>query len=526
MYVEGFHPDFGELTQESPQKVEKIKYNETEVHYLSKDVQSEMIKLLAVAMHAEIISLVHAAKYYSIILDWTPEVSYTEQMTVIVRFVAIMETTSEIQEHFLGFIPLTETAEALPTRLKRKKKQFDYEADYEPLVSPQEHFKVNFHFAVFDTTISSLDERFQQLEEVTFMFRFLYCISKVNAATKKFLMAYCKNLQHFLSNNEEKDIEGHKLCNEVQAIARRVPKNANPENVLNFIITNDLIDCDPNFFRGFTDFADSTYVKSELRDIDMKTKQFIFVRHFVGEPKLEDFELVEEELPPLKDKEILCEALYLSVDPYMRPYSRDRQPGTTMIGSQVAKVIESKHSDYPVGELLVGYFGWRLHTIKNPDVQATGMFDAIFKLPNLGGLSPSVGLGAVGMPGNTAYFGFLEICQPKPGETVVVNGAAGAVGSLVGQIAKIKGCKVIGYAGSDDKIKWLQELGFDHAFNYKKVNIRKSLKEAAPNGVDCYFDNVGGLFSSEVLNHMNTFGRVSVCGAISVYNDDPKNPTL
>jgi len=258
----------------------------------------------------------------------------------------------------------------------------------------------------------------------------------------------------------------------------------------------------------------------------MKTKQFIFVRHFVGEPKLEDFELVEEELPPLKDKEILCEALYLSVDPYMRPYSRDRQPGTTMIGSQVAKVIESKHSDYPVGELLVGYFGWRLHTIKNPDVQATGMFDAIFKLPNLGGLSPSVGLGAVGMPGNTAYFGFLEICQPKPGETVVVNGAAGAVGSLVGQIAKIKGCKVIGYAGSDDKIKWLQELGFDHAFNYKKVNIRKSLKEAAPNGVDCYFDNVGGLFSSEVLNHMNTFGRVSVCGAISVYNDDPKNPTL
>ncbi|XP_065561766.1 prostaglandin reductase 1-like [Artemia franciscana] len=267
-------------------------------------------------------------------------------------------------------------------------------------------------------------------------------------------------------------------------------------------------------------------VKSELRDIDMKTKQFIFVRHFVGEPKLEDFELVEEELPPLKDKEILCEALYLSVDPYMRPYSRDRQPGTTMIGSQVAKVIESKHSDYPVGELLVGYFGWRLHTIKNPDVQATGMFDAIFKLPNLGGLSPSVGLGAVGMPGNTAYFGFLEICQPKPGETVVVNGAAGAVGSLVGQIAKIKGCKVIGYAGSDDKIKWLQELGFDHAFNYKKVNIRKSLKEAAPNGVDCYFDNVGGLFSSEVLNHMNTFGRVSVCGAISVYNDDPKNPTL
>ena len=124
------------------------------------------------------------------------------------------------------------------------------------------------------------------------------------------------------------------------------------------------------------------------------------------------------------------------------------------------------------------------------------------------------------MPGNTAYFGLLEICQPKAGETVVVTGAAGAVGSLVGQIAKYKGCKVIGFAGSDDKCKWLEdELGFDKAINYKVGDLSKLLKEAAPKGVDCYFDNVGGEISATILEQMNLHGRISVCGAISGYND-------
>lgn len=122
---------------------------------------------------------------------------------------------------------------------------------------------------------------------------------------------------------------------------------------------------------------------------------------------------------------------------------------------------------------------------------------------------------------NTAYFGFLEICEPKIGETVVVSGAAGAVGSLVGQIAKIKGCTVIGIAGSDDKCEWLKtDLGFDHVINYKKEDIAKSLHAAAPNGVDCYFDNVGGEMSSTVLSQMNLFGRISCCGSISSYNFD------
>jgi prostaglandin reductase 1 len=141
-------------------------------------------------------------------------------------------------------------------------------------------------------------------------------------------------------------------------------------------------------------------------------------------------------------------------------------------------------------------------------------------LPDFGSQSYSLAVGACGMPGNTAYFGFLEICQPKEGETVVVTAAAGAVGSLVGQIAKIKGCKVIGFAGSDEKCQWLEkELGFDKAINYKSKDLAKALKEAAPKGVDCYFDNVGGELSSIIIHQMRPYGRISVCGAISGYND-------
>lgn len=125
---------------------------------------------------------------------------------------------------------------------------------------------------------------------------------------------------------------------------------------------------------------------------------------------------------------------------------------------------------------------------------------------------------------NTAYFGFLEICQPKKGEVVAITGAAGAVGMIVGQIAKIKGCSVIGFAGSNDKCEWLKtELGFDHVINYKSENLKQQLQAAAPNGIDCYFDNVGGELSSLIISHMNTFGRVSVCGSISAYNTINEN---
>lgn len=206
----------------------------------------------------------------------------------------------------------------------------------------------------------------------------------------------------------------------------------------------------------------------------------------------------------------------------MRPYMAEYKPGVTMIGGQVAKIIESKHPKYPVGSFMVGNYGWRSHTIFNPDKD---IFERpSYLLPPLGDLPVSLGVGYLGMPGNTAYFGLLELCQPKTGETVVVTGAAGAVGSLVGQIAKIKGCRVVGFAGSDDKCAWLEtELGFDKAINYKNGDMRKALRAAAPNGVDCYFDNVGGELSSIIINQMNEFGRISVCGSISSYNTDVKD---
>ncbi|XP_067683335.1 prostaglandin reductase 1-like [Haliotis asinina] len=249
----------------------------------------------------------------------------------------------------------------------------------------------------------------------------------------------------------------------------------------------------------------------------VKAKKWILASKFDGEPKDSNFKLEEENLPALKNGEFICDAVYLSVDPYMR--TRVSSVGSVVMGEQVARVTESKNKDYPVGCLVQGLLGWRSPTLV--DATSKEATDAVFlsKVPDLGNLEPSVALGILGMPGMTSYFGFLELCQPKAGDIVVVNGAAGAVGSAVGQIAKIKGCKVIGFAGSKEKCDWVKSLGFDHVFNYKEQDIDKSLKEAAPDGIDCYFDNVGGNFTAKVLQHMKMFGRVSVCGGISVYND-------
>ncbi|XP_047990879.1 prostaglandin reductase 1-like isoform X2 [Leguminivora glycinivorella] len=190
----------------------------------------------------------------------------------------------------------------------------------------------------------------------------------------------------------------------------------------------------------------------------INARKYVLTKYFQGEPKQSDFKIVEEELPELKDGEILTEAEYLSVDPYMRAYMIGYKLPTDMIGGQVAN--------------------------------------------------------------NTAYFGVKEILYPKAGETIAITGAAGAVGSHVGQIGKILGCRVIGFAGTDEKCEYLQkELGFDHAFNYKTANIKTALREGAPNRIDCYFDNVGGEISSTIMGHMNKYGRVAVCGSISSYND-------
>ncbi|XP_037336762.1 prostaglandin reductase 1-like [Pungitius pungitius] len=247
----------------------------------------------------------------------------------------------------------------------------------------------------------------------------------------------------------------------------------------------------------------------------VQAKTWILARHFDGFPKDSDFELKVEELRAPTDGEVLLEALFLSVDPYMRPFSKFRMnEGDVMIGSQVAKVIQSNNPAFAVGSHVVARCGWRSHAV----------CDGKDLVPVMPGwpqdVSLSLALGAIGMPGLTALYGIEEVLGLQEGETLLVNSAAGAVGSVVGQLAKIKGCRVVGSAGSDAKVAFLKELGFDEAFNYKSVgSLEEALKKASPGGYDCFFENVGGPFSSVAIQQMKNFGRIAVCGSISTYND-------
>ncbi|KAK9886590.1 hypothetical protein WA026_017517 [Henosepilachna vigintioctopunctata] len=244
-------------------------------------------------------------------------------------------------------------------------------------------------------------------------------------------------------------------------------------------------------------------------------QKFILQNKFKGFPKESDVKLLEEELPALQDGQFLCESVYISVDPYQRAYYQ--RVGDVVLGSQVARIIDSKNPRYPVGKHVIGNYGWKTHHILDDSPSRLGFSTVI--IPESVNQPLSYFLGILGMPGVTANFGLLEICQPKHGETVVVTGAAGAVGSLVGQIAKIKGCRVIGVVGSNEKGDWItKDLGFDGFINYKEDNFSKLLTKQAPNGVDCYFDNVGGEISTQIMRQMNLYGRISVCGAIAVYN--------
>lgn len=253
----------------------------------------------------------------------------------------------------------------------------------------------------------------------------------------------------------------------------------------------------------------------------MQARKIVMKQHFQGAPKLSDFEIVEETLPALQDNEILCKAEWFTVDPYMRPASMRMKAGDQMPGGQVARVIKSRSAEFPEGSKVVGNFGWRDVTIAKVPPKEARNVQYFYEMPEMKGLPDSYALGCMGMPGNTAYFGLIRICDPKAGETLVVSAAAGAVGSLVGQIGKILGMNVLGYAGTDDKVQWLKTLGFDQAANYKTENVPGSLKQYATKGVDCYFDNVGGQFAFHVHQAMNPMGRVSLCGAISQYNADP-----
>jgi NADPH-dependent curcumin reductase CurA len=251
----------------------------------------------------------------------------------------------------------------------------------------------------------------------------------------------------------------------------------------------------------------------------MQNREIRLASRPAGVPTLENFQFADVEVPKPQGNEVLVRMLYISVDPYLRGRMRDRKSyiapfevGQVIKSSAVGEVVESTSPKFQPGDVVSGNFGWRLYDIANAD--------ALMKV--VPGVSPTTALGVLGPTGLTAYFGLLDIGQPKEGETVFVSGAAGAVGIVVCQIAKLKGCRVVGTAGSDEKCDYLRrELGVDVAINYKTAgNMVDALKEACPKGIDVYFDNVGGEISEAVLPLITKGARLVICGQISIYNSD------
>ncbi len=256
----------------------------------------------------------------------------------------------------------------------------------------------------------------------------------------------------------------------------------------------------------------------------MTSREIRLKRRPTGLPSVEDFELATVTLPKPGPGEIVVHNLYMSVDPYMRGRMVDRKSyvppfalDETLQGGAVGQVIESNSDKFNVGDYVLHGLGWREYFISDGKGVAT--------------IDPTIApvqafLGMVGMPGQTAYFGLLDIGQPQAGETVFVSAAAGAVGSMVCQIAKLKGCRVVGSVGSQAKVDWLRnEVGIDAAFNYKEVDsLKAELGRQCPNGIDIYFENVGGEHLEAALTHMNQHGRIPVCGMISQYNATEATP--
>jgi NADPH-dependent curcumin reductase CurA len=244
----------------------------------------------------------------------------------------------------------------------------------------------------------------------------------------------------------------------------------------------------------------------------------------VGEPKPTDFELAEVTVPDPADGELLVRNLFMSVDPYMRGRMNDTKSyvapfrlGAPLDGGAVGEVVTSAADGFAEGDLVLHGFGWRDYAVAPADqfrrVEATA------------GVQPSHHLGILGMPGLTAYAGLFDVAKLQEGETVFVSGAAGAVGSLVGQFARLRGARVIGSAGSAEKVAWLtDELGFDAAFSYRDGPVVKSLSAAAPDGIDVYFDNVGGEHLEAAIAVLNVHGRAAICGMISQYNNTEPQP--
>ncbi len=253
----------------------------------------------------------------------------------------------------------------------------------------------------------------------------------------------------------------------------------------------------------------------------MKNQRILMAQRPVGEPDDSCFQLEEVDVPELEDGQVLIKVLWLSLDPYMRgrmndmkSYVEPLQIGDVMSGESAGVVVESRSPRFQKGDYLTAHLGWQTMIV------ARGDDPRLMKVnPDNGPLSAH--LGVVGMPGRTAYFGLLELGKPKSGETLVVAAASGAVGSVVGQIAKIKGLRVVGIAGGEEKCRYVkEELGFDDCLDYKSGDLGEKLKKACPDGIDIYFENVGGEVTRAVAPLLNKGARVPVCGYVSKYNDE------
>jgi NADPH-dependent curcumin reductase len=261
-------------------------------------------------------------------------------------------------------------------------------------------------------------------------------------------------------------------------------------------------------------------------------RQILLVSRPHGEPSAENFKLVETPVAPLADGQVLVRHHFLSLDPYMRgrmndakSYAAPQPLDEVMIGGTVGEVVESRNAHFKAGDKVVGMGGWQEYAVVGADQRG-----ALQKVDTTH-VPLSAYLGAVGMPGVTGWYGLVKIIAPKAGETVVVSSAAGAVGGVVGQLAKARGCRVVGIAGGPDKCRSVvEELGFDECIDYRKCPDLKSmsgaLKAACPDGIDGYFENVGGMLLDAVMLRANAFARIAMCGMIAGYNGEPIPMTL
>jgi NADPH-dependent curcumin reductase CurA len=259
--------------------------------------------------------------------------------------------------------------------------------------------------------------------------------------------------------------------------------------------------------------------------VSRRNRRFLLRERPSGRIGPETFELVEEEVPGIAENEALIRTLWISLDPTNRAWIGEEPTylppvaiGEVMRAAGLGRVIESKHPAYPVGQLVVGLLGWQEWVVASEGT-------LLIPVPEIPGVSPSAMLGVLGTTGLTAWIGIKDIGKPQPGETVVVSAAAGAVGSVAGQIARIAGARVVGIAGGLEKCKLLtDDLGFDEAVDYKAADWRERLVAATPNGIDVDFENVGGEIMDAVFARLNLRSRVVLCGLISAYNDTGPPP--